>query len=347
MKKTLLWIMILVLSISMIAAFSLSGCKEEEVAEEEEEEAEEAAAETELIKVGIVNLPPEESGYRQANVEDMDNVFSEENGYDAKQTNTADNSEQIAAATGYIREGVDYLLISAANASGWDDTLKSAKDAGVMVILFDRAIDTDPSNYQAALLSDMAYEGDMATEWVLGLGLDPINLVLIRGQLGCAAEIGRSQAVLDAEAAGELNIVADGTGGDTWSLEEARKVVDAAIAANKEFNVIYAQNDGMAQGAVQALEAAGISHGKDGDVKVIGFDFNRFALRNVQEGYWDADMQCNPRQAAEISKWIQSGDIPSGIIYQEELLVTTETITDEIIDKWGINDDPGKGVITR
>jgi len=126
MKKTLLWIMILVLSISMIAAFSLSGCKEEEVAEEEEEEAEEAAAETELIKVGIVNLPPEESGYRQANVEDMDNVFSEENGYDAKQTNTADNSEQIAAATGYIREGVDYLLISAANASGWDDTLKSA-----------------------------------------------------------------------------------------------------------------------------------------------------------------------------------------------------------------------------
>jgi len=58
-------------------------------------------------------------------------------------------------------------------------------------------------------------------------------------------------------------------------------------------------------------------------------------------------MQCNPRQAAEISKWIQSGDIPSGITYQEELLVTTETITDEIIEKWGINDDPGKGVITR
>jgi len=356
MKKSLLWMIVLIISISMIAAFA--GCAEEaapaeeaeapaEEPEEAEEPAEEEAAETELIKIGIVNLPPEESGYRQANVEDMDTVFSQENGYDAKQTNTADNSEQIAAATGYIRDAVDYLLISAANASGWDDTLKSAKDAGVTVILFDRAIDTDPSNYQAALLSDMAYEGETAVEWVLDQGLDPINLVLIRGQLGCAAEIGRSQAVLDAEAAGELNIVADGTGGDTWSLEEARKVVDAAIAANKEFNVIYAQNDGMAQGAVQALEAAGISHGKDGDVKVIGFDFNRFALRNVQEGYWDADMQCNPRQAAEISKWIQSGDIPSGIIYQEELLVTTETITDEIIDKWGINDDPGKGVITR
>ncbi len=300
-----------------------------------------------LIKVGIVNLPPEESGYRQANVEDMNTVFSQANGYDAKQTNTMDNSEQIAAAKGYIRDGVDYLLISAANASGWDDTLKSAKDAGIKVILFDRAIDTDKSNYQAALLSDMAYEGKKAVEWVLSLGLPEINLILIRGQMGSAAEIGRSAAVLEAAKAGKLNIVADGTGGDSWSLEEARKVVEAAIAAGKDFNVIYAQNDGMAQGAVQALEAAGITHGKGGKVKVIGFDFNRFALRNVQAGYWDADMQCNPRQAAEISKWIKSGSMPSGIVYQEELLLTTETITDELIDKWGINADPGKGVITR
>ncbi len=300
-----------------------------------------------LTKVGIVNLPPEESGYRQANVEAMNNVFSEANGYDAKQTNTGDNSEQIAAAKGYIRDGVDYLLISAANASGWDDTLKSAKDAGIQVILFDRSIDTDESNFQAALLSDMAYEGEKAVEWVLSLDLDEINLILIRGQMGSAAEIGRSAAVLNAEKEGKLNIVADGTGGDSWSLEEARKVVEAAIAAGKDFNVIYAENDGMAQGAVQALEAAGISHGKNGKVKIIGFDFNRFALRNVQAGYWDADMQCNPRQAAEISKWIKSGNIPSGIIYQEELLFTTATITDEDIEKWGINADPGKGVITR
>ena len=299
------------------------------------------------IKVGIVNLPPEESGYRQANVDAMNNVFSVEKGYDAKQTNTGDNSEQIAAAKGYIRDGVDYLLISAANASGWDDTLKSAKDAGVQVILFDRLIDTDPSNYQAALVSDMEYEGNMATEWVLDQGFNEINLVLIRGQLGSAAEIGRSAAVLKAADDKKLNIVADGTGGDSWSLEEARKVVEAAIAAGKDFNVIYAQNDGMAQGAVQALEAAGITHGKDGKVKVIGFDFNRFALRNVQEGYWNANMQCNPRQAAQIAEWIESGNIPSGIQYQKELLVTTDTITDEIIDQWGINADPGKGVITR
>lgn len=313
--------------------------------------AQEGAASGGLIKVGIVNLPPEESGYRQANVEDMNNVFSKANGYDAKQTNTADNSEQIAAAQGYIRDGVDYLLISAANASGWDNVLQSAKSAGVTVFLFDRLIDTSPSNFQAALVSDMAAEGNIAMNWVLSQKLPAYNVILIRGQLGSAAEKGRSAAVLNARDAGKINIVADGTGGDSWSLEEARKVVEAAIAAGKDFNVIYAQNDGMAQGAVQALEAAGITHGKNGKVKILGFDFNRFALRNVQAGYWDCDVQCNPRQAAEISRWIKakaSGTaLPSGIVYQKEIYADTASITDEIILNQGINDDPGKGVITK
>ncbi len=197
------------------------------------------------------------------------------------------------------------------------------------------------------MLSDMHYEGQLATDWVLNNVSEPINLILIRGQLGSAAEIGRSAPVLNAAQEGKLNLVWDGTGGDTWSLEEARKVVEAAIAAGKDFNVIYAQNDGMAQGAVQALEAAGISHGKNGKVKIIGFDFNRFALRNVQAGYWDADVQCNPRQAAQIDQWIKSGNIPAGIVYQEEIILDTDTIIDEHIENYGINPDPGKGVITR
>jgi simple sugar transport system substrate-binding protein len=311
----------------------------------------EAAKASGLIKVGIVNLPPEESGYRQANVEDMNNVFSKANGYEAKQTNTGDNSEQIAAAQGYIRDGVDYLLISAANASGWDNVLKSAKSAGVTVFLFDRLIQTDASNFQAALVSDMNAEGTTAMDWVLAQNLGKVNVVLIRGQLGSAAELGRSAAVLKARDAGKISIVADGTGGDSWSLEEARKVVEAAIAAGKDFNVIYAENDGMAQGAVQALDAAGITHGKNGKVKVIGFDFNRFALRNVQAGYWDCAVQCSPRQAAEISGWIKAyvsgSSLPSGIIYQKEISVDTATITDDIIANKGINADPGKGVVTK
>jgi len=58
-------------------------------------------------------------------------------------------------------------------------------------------------------------------------------------------------------------------------------------------------------------------------------------------------VQCNPRQASEIEKWIRSGNIPKGIVYQEEIVLATDTITDEDIEKHGINVDPGKGVITR
>lgn len=304
-----------------------------------------------LIRVGIVNLPPEESGYRQANVEDMNAVFSKANGYDMKQTNTGDNSEQIAAAQGYIRDGVKYLLISAANATGWDSVLKAAKTAGVTVFLFDRLITTAPANYKAALVSDMAAEGTTAVNWLLAQKLPAYNVILIRGQMGSAAEIGRSGALLKARDAGKVKIVADGTGGDSWSPDEARKVVEAAIAAGKDFNVIYAENDGMAQGAVQALDAAGITHGKGGKVKIIGFDFNRFALRNVQAGYWDCDIQCSPRQAAQISEWIkalESGKAsPSGIVYQSEIYADTATITDALILAKGINADPGKGIITK
>ena len=219
------------------------------------------------------------------------------------------------------------------------------------MFLFDRLIDTAESNFQAALVSDMYSEGTNSVNWLLDQGLDEYNVVLIRGQLGSAAEIGRSAAVLAAQDAGDLKIVADGTGGDSWSLEEARKVVEAAITAGKDFNVIYAENDGMAQGAVQALDAAGISHGVDGDVVIMGFDFNRFALRNVQGGWWNYDQQCSPRQASKISEWIkarEAGDsIPSGIVYNDEIGVDTKTITNAIIEEQGINDDPGEGVFTR
>ena len=73
-----------------------------------------------LITVGIVNNPPSESGYREANVKDFESVFSKENGYDAKFSYSLKNDEQLSAARTFITDGVDYLLISAAETTGWD-----------------------------------------------------------------------------------------------------------------------------------------------------------------------------------------------------------------------------------
>ncbi|NCC69916.1 MAG: sugar ABC transporter substrate-binding protein, partial [Clostridia bacterium] len=75
------------------------------------------------INVGIVNNPPSESGYREANVKDFETVFSADNGYSAKTFYSLKNDEQLAAAQQFITDGVDYLLISAAETTGWDSVL--------------------------------------------------------------------------------------------------------------------------------------------------------------------------------------------------------------------------------
>ena len=104
-----------------------------------------AFAADDVIKVGVVNNPPSESGYREANVNDFINVFTKENGYDASFFYSIKNDEQLSAARQFITDGVDYLLISAAETTGWDAVLKDAQEAGIGVFLFDRMIDCDPA----------------------------------------------------------------------------------------------------------------------------------------------------------------------------------------------------------
>ncbi|MDO4189121.1 MAG: substrate-binding domain-containing protein, partial [Lachnospiraceae bacterium] len=180
----------------------------EEAAPVEEEVAEEApAADGELISVGIINNDPNESGYRTANDADLKKTFCEENGYSASFAYSLKNDEQIAAAQQFIQDGVDYLLLSAADTAGWDSVLKDAQDAGVEVILFDRTIDADPSLYLASIVSDMAKEGENSVNWLLSQGKDELNVIHIQGVMGSAAQKGRSGALDEAAAAGKVNIV--------------------------------------------------------------------------------------------------------------------------------------------
>ena len=293
MKKLIAIALVLVLCLSLIPA---------------------AFAADDLIKVGIVNNPPSESGYREANVNDFINVFTEENGYSASFFYSIKNDEQLSAARQFITDGVDYLLISAAETTGWDAVLKDAQEAGIGVFLFDRMIDCDSDLFEAAVVSDMAKEGETAVGWLLDQELDEYNVIHIQGAMGSDAQLGRT-----------------GNSGEP-------------------FNVIYAENDGMAKGAVAALDEAGITHGVDKDVIVMGFDCNKWALRELEAGNWNYDGQCSPFQAQVISDMIQvledGGEIEG--LNENKQIISVEKgfdareITEEDILTYGLGEDVTK-----
>ena len=309
---------------------------EEEAPAAAEEEAEAPAASGDLITVGIINNDPNESGYRTANDADLKATFTEENGYSASFAYSMKNDEQITAAQKFIQDGVDYLLLSAADTSGWDSVLQDAADAGVDVILFDRTIDADESLYLASIVSDMDKEGETAVNWLESQGLDTYNIIHIQGVMGSAAQLGRTGA-LDAKVAAEdnWNMVEQQTA--EWNAETAQQIVNSVITSGKEFNVIYAENDDMAKGAVAALDAAGISHGVGKDVIVMGFDCNKWALEELLNQNWNYDGQCNPFQSSYIDDVIKNGAPAEKTIIMDEKGFDATTITQEDVDTYGIS----------
>ena len=324
------------------AATEEAAPAEEPAAEEPaaEETAEAPAASGELIKVGIINNDPNESGYRTANDKDLKAAFSEENGFDASFAYSLKNDEQITAAQKFIQDGVDYLLLSAADTAGWDSVLKDAQDAGIHVILFDRTIDADPSLYSASIVSDMDKEGETAVAWLESQNLDEYNVIHIQGVMGSAAQKGRSGALDNKVAADpdKWKIVTQQTA--EWNAEKAQQIVQSVIDSGEKFNVIYAENDDMAKGAVAALDAANISHGVGKDVIIMGFDCNKWALQELLDQNWNYDGQCNPFQSEYILQVID--ELEKGNEPAEKTIVMNEkgfdatTITADDVESYGI-----------
>ena len=337
MKKRL---NVLLLVTVLVLSFALSACS----SSSSDNKGTEATKGTEapkpadkLIKVGVVNNPPSESGYREANVKDMEAVFSKDNGYELKTAYSLKNDEQLQAAQGFITDGVEYLLISAAETTGWDEVLKKAKEAGIKVYLFDRMIDVSEDLYEAAVVSDMAKEGDTAVQWLLDQKLDEYNVIHIQGAMGSDAQIGRTGALDKQFESGKMNKVVQQTA--TWDEAEAKKIVETVINSGKDFNVIYAENDGMAKGAVAALDEAGIKHGVGEKVIVMGFDCNKWALRELLAQKWNYDGQCSPFQAQIISDIIQGKKtVTDKKIINEEKGFDAKTLTQADIDTYGLGE---------
>lgn len=287
-----------------------------------------------LIKLGIINSDPNESSYRTANDKDMKRTFTKENGYDAMYFYSLKGGEQVSAAEKFIEDGVDYLLISACNVDGWTEVLQKAKAAGIKVILFDRSVDVDESLYEALVVADMAKSGRQAVEWLRSQKRGKYNIIHLQGIEGSSAQIGRSGALNSIAASDpEWNIVVQKSA--EWTAQKAEDIVSSAISSKKSFNVIFAESEDMAKGAVAALDKAKISHGMGKDVIVVTFGGSTWALNEVLAGKWNLLVHDNPFQGAYIDDIIKNG-AKQKVVIIDNMEFNCNNITQNDVDNYGM-----------
>ncbi|UWX98510.1 ABC transporter substrate-binding protein [Arthrobacter zhaoxinii] len=263
-----------------------------------------------------------ESGWRTANTKDVQDAAKAAD-VDLKFTDAQQKQEnQIKAIRSYIQQQVDVIAFSPVVESGWDTVLKEAKDADIPVILTDRAIDSsDTTLYTTFLGSDFVKEGKTAGEWLVeeSAATDgPVNIVELQGTTGAAPALDRKEGFEAAIAADpDLKIVESQTGDFTRS--GGKQVMEAFLKNNPDIDVVYAHNDDMGLGAIEAIEAAGMVPGED--IKIITVDAVKDGMTALADGKINFIVECNPllgEQLMDLAEKVVNGeDVPARVVVEE------------------------------
>jgi len=297
------------------------------------------SVEDDLIVIGMSQTGAE-SDWRAANTESMREVFTEENGYrlifdDARQQ----QENQITAIRRFIQEEVDYIVVMPISETGWDAVLEEANDAGIPVIIVDRMVDISNIRLMTAHLgADFYAEGMRAVSWMENHFSNNrnLNIVHIQGTLGSSAQIGRTQALIDAvESNSRWNIISTMDGDFTQAKTyEVMHEYLANCESLPPIDVVYCENDNEAFGAIRALGEFGYDIG-EGGTEIISFDATRQALLYCREGKISVCIECNPLLGPLVESCIQSlenGEQVDRYQYVEEGYFVTSEITQELLD---------------
>ena len=265
------------------------------------------AAGSELITVGFAQCKADESDWRMHNTRSMFDAFNANPDYRLLVADSNNDAvKQIADVQGFINRSVDYIVIAAVNMAGWETVLRNAQQAGIPVILMDREISAPESLYTAWFGGSFVEEGNRAVTWMeKRFGRGEANIVHLQGQLGAAAQVGRTQALEEGARRNGWNILAQQTG--DWMTDPAKNVMTSWIRQfGSRINAVYAENDNMALGAIQALQEAGIKVGGSDGVAIITFDANRWSLEMTLAGTINANVECNPMLGATALQFIET-----------------------------------------
>ena len=267
-----------------------------------------------------------ESGWRTANTKSIQGAF-EDAGIELKFSDAQGKQEnQIKAIRSFIQQQVDVIAFSPVVESGWDTVLKEAKDAGIPVVLTDRSVDSeDDSLYESFLGSDFILEGERAGDWVNTefADADKVNIVELQGTTGAAPANDRAEGFRNKVTDPKFDIIASQTG--DFTRAGGKQVMEAFLQANPDIDLVYAHNDDMGLGAIEAIEAAGLVPGQD--IKIVTVDAVHDGMQALADGKINFIVECSPLlgpQLVDIVEALMAGETVEKRIVTEETTFTQE-----------------------
>jgi ABC-type sugar transport system substrate-binding protein len=242
-----------------------------------------------------------ESEWRTADTISVQNAFNEDNSFIMIYSDAQQKQEnQIKALRSFVARKVDCIVFTALVETGYGPVLQEAKKAGIPVIMIDRDVqEADRSLRLTIMGSDFIKEGEKAGTWLADYlkkqGIDdgkkPINIVELQGTTGSAPAIDRKTGFANImKQHANWQLTRSQTGNFTTS--EGKAVMEAFLKADSAIQVLYAHNDGMALGAIQAIKEAGLKPGKD--IIVIGVDGVKGAFEAIVAGEQNVTVECSP-----------------------------------------------------
>ncbi|MDQ3924154.1 MAG: ABC transporter substrate-binding protein [Actinomycetota bacterium] len=270
--------------------------------------------------------------WRIAQTESMRNA-AEENRVELLITDAQSNTpKQVSDIEDMIAQGVDVLFIPPREEEGLEPALKSAREASVPVFLVDReATARICEDYVSFMGSNFVQQGERAAEWLTEESGGEAKIAELQGTVGASVTVDRGEgfkAVIDENPGMEM--VASQSG--NFNRAEGQNVMEQILGGNPDLNAVYAHNDEMAIGAIQALKDAGRKPGED--VTVVSVDGTRDALQAITDGDLGATVETNPRfgpLAFETARRFLAGEsVPTKITVQDHLF--DESNAAEFID---------------
>jgi galactofuranose transport system substrate-binding protein len=307
------------LAVALLGAALLTGCAREK--------------KDERIVLGFSQIGAE-SEWRTANTESIKSAAATSN-IDLRFADAQQKQEnQIKAIRSFIAQKVDVIAFSPVVETGWDTVLQEVKAAGIPVILTDRAVTSDPSLYVGFIGSDFVEEGRKAGRWVIEQFKDQagdVNIVELQGTVGSAPANDRKKGFEEIISARPNFKVIRSQSGD-FTRTKGKEQMEAILKSEtRKIHVLYAHNDDMAIGAIQAIEEAGRKPGSE--IKIVSIDAVKGAFEAMIAGKLNVTIECNPllgpQLMTSVTEVVAGRPIPKRIVV-DEAVFTMDTAKQHI-----------------